>query len=95
MQKEDQNRIWKKVQVNISKSALAKKNKNKSWSYGYDPKYDFVVISKTGQIGDVINISGAANIFNISTLKSPKILSVFPLYILCMIYGNLRGINNN
>lgn len=68
MQKENQNRIWKKVQVNISKSALAKKNKNKSWSYGYDPKYDFVVISKTGQIGDVINISG----LNIALPLPPK-----------------------
>ena len=30
----------------------------RSWLYGYNDQYDVVVISKTGQIGDVVEISG-------------------------------------
>ena len=30
----------------------------KTWMYGYNEKYDLVVISKTGKLGDVIEISG-------------------------------------
>lgn len=42
----------------VPTTAFIKKNKACSWTYGYDDKYDMVVISKTGQIGDIINISG-------------------------------------
>ena len=38
--------------------ALRTKNRNKSWEYGYDSKYDMVVISKDGTIGDIYNIEG-------------------------------------
>jgi len=30
----------------------------KNWEYGYDEKYDVVVISKDGTLGDIYNISG-------------------------------------
>lgn len=36
--------------------------------YGYNEKYDMVVISRTGEIGDIINISG----LNIALPKAPK-----------------------
>ena len=42
----------------ISKEDKVKRNKKNLWEYGYDPEYDVVVISKTGKIGDVINING-------------------------------------
>ena len=35
---------------------MATKNKARTWLYGYNRKYDFVVISKTGQIGDIYRI---------------------------------------
>ena len=57
-QSEDQNRLFYIVKDLIPKGALSKKNKSKSWIYGYNEKYDMVVISKTGQIGDVVNING-------------------------------------
>ena len=44
------------------------KNRNKSWLYGYNEKYDVVVISKTGEIGEVIEISG----LKIALPKAPK-----------------------
>ncbi len=33
-------------------------NKSKRWAYGYNKEHDVVVISKTGQIGDVYEIQG-------------------------------------
>ena len=42
----------------MPKSVLVSKNKAKSWEYGYNEKYDMVVISKDGTVGDVYNISG-------------------------------------
>jgi hypothetical protein len=42
----------------VPKSVLSNKNRNKSWIYGYNDKYDIVVISKTGELGDIVEISG-------------------------------------
>ena len=46
------------VHDHIPKSALVTKNRNRSWQYGYNEQYDVVIISKTGQVGDVVNIAG-------------------------------------
>jgi len=40
----------------INPKIVKKKNKTKSWEYGYNSDYDFVVISKTGKIGKIIEI---------------------------------------
>ena len=58
MQKEDQNKLYQTVVGYIPKAVLTRKNSSRSWVYGYNEKYDLVVISKTGQIGPVINING-------------------------------------
>ena len=42
----------------VKPDVLSKKNKDKSWEYGWDPKYDFVVISKDGTIGPIYEING-------------------------------------
>ena len=42
----------------IPSTVFSKKNTSRTWIYGYDEKYDIIVISKTGQIGEIINISG-------------------------------------
>lgn len=42
----------------IPKAPLSNKNRSRSWLYGYNEQYNVVVISKSGQIGQVINISG-------------------------------------
>jgi hypothetical protein len=57
-QSEGLSSLYKKVENQVPKTALSKKNRSRSWLYGYDEKYDIVVISKTGQIGDIIEISG-------------------------------------
>ena len=58
MRKEDQNKLYYIVNDYIPKNAISNKNRVRSWVYGYNEQYDVVVISKTGQIGDIINISG-------------------------------------
>ena len=58
MQNEDQNSIYRIIPDYVKKATRLSKNSSRSWKYGYDDKYDMVVISKTGQIGDVIEISG-------------------------------------
>ena len=58
MQKEGLNKLYHTLEDYIPKSVLASKNKAKSWNYGYNEKYDVVVISKSGKIQDVISING-------------------------------------
>lgn len=54
---------------NLIPSAVVKrKNKARSFSYGYDEKYDVVVISKDGTIGDIWNINGV----NIALPSKPQ-----------------------
>ena len=68
MQNQDQNKLYTELKNIVPKNVLSIKNKSKSWAYGYNEKYNFVVISKTGQIENIINISG----LNIALPKSPK-----------------------
>ena len=58
MQKEDQNKLYQVLKGYIPKAIVNRKNKAKSWVYGYNEKYDVVIISRSGQIGDIINING-------------------------------------
>ena len=58
MQKEGQDSLCKVLDGYVPSNVITNKNRNKSWLYGYDPKYDMVIISKTGMIGDIINVRG-------------------------------------
>ena len=58
MQKNDQNNLYSVVRNHIPPTVLANKNNKKSWQYGYDEKYDMIVISKNGTVGEVYNING-------------------------------------
>ncbi len=60
--------MYKVVQDYVPKSVLTNKNKNKSWEYGYNKKYDFVCISRSGELGEIINIQGLI----IGLPKQPK-----------------------
>ncbi len=50
--------LYRVVHDYVPKNAVSKKNTLKAWRYGYNEQYDMVVISKTGQIGDIINVAG-------------------------------------
>jgi len=69
LQNEGQNKdLYKILEDYIPKSVLTNKNRNKSWTYGYNKKYDFVCISKTGELGDILNIQGVI----VGLPKEPK-----------------------
>jgi len=40
----------------IKSNTISRLNKSKKWDYGYNKEHDIIVISKTGQIGDIYNI---------------------------------------
>ena len=40
----------------IKQTTISRLNKSKKWSYGYNKEHDIIVISKTGQIGDIYQI---------------------------------------
>ena len=68
MQNEDQNSLYIQLENVIPNSVISSKNKAKSWAYGYDKKYDVIVISKTGEIGDIVSIQGLV----VALPKTPK-----------------------
>ena len=51
-----QQTLWKEVKDIVNPKILSKQNRYKKWEYGYNEDYDFIVISKTGQIGQIIEI---------------------------------------
>ncbi len=71
MQNQDQNSLYRINKITIPKSVLLKKNKAKTWKPGYDEKYDIVVISQNGTIGDIYTV----NNLNIATPLTPKLSS--------------------
>ena len=48
--------LWKEVKDVVNPKILSKQNRYNKWEYGYNSDYDFIVISKTGQIGQIIEI---------------------------------------
>ena len=58
MQKDVQNKLYTIIKDYIPRHVILKKNKAKTWHYGYNEKYDFINISKSGEVGDIISITG-------------------------------------
>jgi hypothetical protein len=52
----------------IKKTTITRLNRTKKWKYGYDKEHDIVVISKTGVIGEIIEIQN----LKIALPKQPK-----------------------
>ncbi len=48
--------LYKILEDHIKPHTIAKMNKAKKWKYGYNEDYDIVVISKTGEIGEIYEI---------------------------------------
>ena len=51
-----QQTLWREVKDVVNPKILKKNNRFKKWEYGYNPDYDFIVISKNGTIGQIIEI---------------------------------------
>ena len=58
LRKDVQNKLLIYLNDIVPQKVLTRKNKAKSWQYGYNEDYDFVVISKDGTVGDVVEIQG-------------------------------------
>ena len=45
-----------KVIEPIKKTTITRMNSGKKWKYGYNKEHDVIVISKTGKIGEILEI---------------------------------------
>jgi len=52
----------------IKKTTISRLNKGKKWKYGYNKEHDVIIISKTGQIGEILEIQN----LKIALPKEPK-----------------------
>ena len=52
----------------VKKTTISRLNKGKKWKYGYDKDHDVIVLSRSGQIGEIIEIQNLA----IALPKVPK-----------------------
>ena len=62
------NQTLYKIIEPIKINTIKRLNKSKKWEYGYNKENDIVVISKSGQIGEVLEIQG----LQIALPKQPK-----------------------
>ena len=51
-----QQTLYNIIEDVVNPKILKKNNRFKKWEYGYNADYDFIVISKTGKIGQIIEI---------------------------------------
>jgi len=58
LRKETRESLYRVLVDYVDNKTLLKKNSNKTWYYGYSEAHDLVIISKTGQIGDIYEIEG-------------------------------------
>ena len=63
-----------KVVEPIKRITVNRLNKSKKWKYGYNKEHDIVVISKTGRIGQILEIQN----LRIGLPPEPKSVHVFP-----------------
>ena len=47
-----------KIVEPVKKTTISRLNKKRKWEYGYNKEHDIVVISKTGKIGQILEIQG-------------------------------------
>ena len=71
MQNEGQNNLFSVLKDYIPSKVVKNKNRVRSWTYGYNEKYDVVVISKSGEIDTVVSING----LRIALPKPPEKIS--------------------
>jgi len=62
-----------KVVEPIKINTIKRLNKSKKWKYGYNKEHDIVVISRTGEIGEIYEIQN----FQIALPKTPKKINKF------------------
>jgi hypothetical protein len=71
--------LIKTLPDHIHQNTINSKNKNNKWDYGYNDEHDVIVISKTGKIGEIVEIQNlkialplAENTYKRSNTKSEQ-----------------------
>ena len=67
----DQNKLYVLLKDVVPKNVLSRKNKAHAWTPGYNDKYDIIVISRDGTVGDIYLI----NNLKIALPSTPKLES--------------------
>ena len=62
--------LYKILHDHVKPKILKRMNRHKKWEYGYNDDHDMVVISKTGQIGDIYEIQNLKIALFISLKKT-------------------------
>ena len=65
--------LYKVLDDHIKPNIIKKNNRYKKWKYGYNKEHDVIVISKTGQIGEIYEIQN----LKIALPKQPKEVHTF------------------
>ena len=65
--------LYKILPDYVKPKVLKRNNRYKKWEYGYNEEHDFIVISKSGMIGDVYEIQG----LKIALPRMPKEIKKF------------------
>jgi len=50
--------LYSVVKDYVKPKVLNRLNRYKKWKYGYNKEHDLIVISKTGEVGEIYNIQG-------------------------------------
>ena len=58
----------------VKKTTISRLNKGKKWEYGYNKEHDIIVISRTGQIGEILQVQN----LQIALPKVPKNVYLHP-----------------
>ena len=71
--------LVKTLDNHVKEATINKLNKSKKWEYGYNKDYDMVVISKTGKIGEILEIQNLKialplieEVYKISNIKEEQ-----------------------
>jgi len=85
--------LYKVLPNHVKSKILKQKNRYKKWEYGYNEDHDFIVISKTGMIGEVYEIQG----LKIALPKQPKNIHKFESErwektLLPKVLGNIKSV---
>ncbi len=68
--------LYKIIKDHVKPKVLNRMNRYKKWEYGYNAEHDMIIISKTGEIGDVYEIQN----LKIALSKAIKIGLIVLLY---------------
>jgi len=85
--------LYKILPNHVKSKILKRNNRYKKWEYGYNEDHDFIVISKTGEIGEVYEIQG----LKIALPKQPKNIHKFESEkwektLLPKVLGNIKSV---